>query len=434
MSLDPSLVAGAVWMSFIAMSSLVIGAAIGVFATPSKRTTAIVMAFGTGALIHALAVDLAYEGAERLLHEAHLPGFRSWLWVALGFVAGGVMYHLGNRALERHGAALRHPALTKMYLLRKKHEHVSALLHRLARMDIMRALPPEEMDAVLPCVEEVRYPAGATIFREGDDVDALYMVDSGSVEARVEKGGAPIARLDAGVSFGELALLNDAKRTATVAAVTDVVLLKIPKEAFKELLEVSPRLKQAVEVLGAERIAQNAARLRRGSWRALALANMQRLSRSEEAALLAEHAATGAPLALFLGAMLDGIPESVVIGSSFEGTDVFRFTFLAAVFLSNLPEAMSSAVGMKRAGFSHLRIFTLWSVLIVAGCVAAALGNIFLAGASPQCISVVGAVAGGGILAMVSSVMMPEAYENGGASVGLATIAGFLAALLFTVV
>jgi ZIP family zinc transporter len=70
----------------------------------------------------------------------------------------------------------------------------------------------------------------------------------------------------------------------------------------------------------------------------------------------------------------------------------------------------------------------------VAGVVAAALGNIFLLGAPPTVITLVEAIAGGGILGMVSSVMMPEAYEHGGAEVGLSTIAGFLCAFLFSVI
>ena len=149
---------------------------------------------------------------------------------------------------------------------------------------------------------------------------------------------------------------------------------------------------------------------------------------------MAKHAAAGAPLALFLGALLDGIPESLVIGSSFVALDSFRFTFLAAVFLSNLPEAIGSAVGMKQAGFGIKRIFALWGLLVLAGALAAALGNVFLADAPPALLTLVGAIAGGGILAMVSSVMMPEAYEDGGPAVGLATIAGFLVAFLFTFV
>lgn len=444
MPFDSSRILGAVLLATLAMASLLVGVAVGLFRTPPPRTNAIIMAFGTGALIQALALELAFEGAERLMTEGHLGGIASWLWVAAGFTIGGVLYYLGDRRLERYGAALRHPALTRLYLLRKKREQSATLLARLAQVDLLRSLPPEEMEDVLLCVQPLRVAAGETIFQQGEAGDALYLIDEGKVAVLVGRqeaasGGAvemtPLAELTAGQSFGEIALLVGAPRTATVVAVTDTALLKIAKEHFDELLDCSPRLRQAVEALNSQRILQNVAALREQSdasaWQKMALANIQRLSRAETAALMEKHASAGAPLAIFLGALLDGIPESVVIGSNFVSFESFRFTFLVAVFLSNLPEAIGSAVGMKQAGFGMKRIFTLWGLLVIAGAVAAALGNAFLSGAPPALLTLVGAIAGGGILAMVSSVMMPEAYEDGGPAVGLATIAGFLGAFLF---
>ncbi len=444
MSVDLARVLGAVLLATLAMLSLLLGVVIGLYGKPSQRTNAIVMAFGTGALIQALALELAFEGAERLMVESHLSGLASWFWVAAGFTLGGVLYYLGDRRLEHYGAALRHPALTKLFLLRKKREQSANLLARLARVDLLRSLPAEEMEDVLLCVQPVRVLAGETIFRRGEAGDALYLIDEGTVMV-VDSADAPsvdgaaettaLAYLTAGQSFGEIALLTGAPRTATVVAITDIALLKIAKEHFDELLDCSPRLRRAVEILNSQRILQNVAALRDRSeaaaWQKIALANIQRLTRAEETALVEKHAAAGAPLALFLGALLDGIPESVVIGSSFVSLDSFRFTFLAAVFLSNLPEAIGSAVGMKLAGFDTKRIFMLWSLLVLAGATAAAFGNVFLSAAPPTLLTLVGAIAGGGILAMVSSVMMPEAYEDGGPAVGLATIAGFLAAFLF---
>jgi len=441
MSLDASRIFGAVLMAMLAMFSLLVGVGIGLYGKPSERTNAIIMAFGTGALIQALALELAFGGAERLRIESHLSGLASWFWVAAGFALGGVLYYLGDRWLERYGAALRHPALTKLYLLRQKLEQSAALLARLARVDLLRSLPPEEMEDVLLCVQPARFAAGDTIFRRGETGDALYLIVEGSVAVLAgdradDAETIVLARLAEGQSFGEIAVLTGEPRTATVAALTDVELLKIAKEPFDELLDCSPRLRQAVEALNSQRILQNVAALREqpdaADWQKLALANIQRLSRKEEAALMAKHVAAGAPLALFLGAMLDGIPESLVIGSNFVALDSYRLTFLAAVFLSNLPEAIGSAVGMKQAGFSTKRIFTLWGLLVVAGALTAALGNIFLADAPPTLLTLVGAIAGGGILAMVSSVMMPEAYEDGGPAVGLATIAGFLLSFLFS--
>lgn len=428
------------------MTSLLIGVVIGLYGRPSRRTNAIIMAFGTGALIQALALELAFEGAERLIEESHLSGLVSWCWVAAGFVVGGVLYSLGNRWLEGYGAALRHPALTKLYLLRQKRERSADLLGRLARVDLLCSLPPEEMEEVLLCVQPVQVAAGETLFRQGDAGDALYLIDQGEVAVLVDSepptsavtAAIPLARLAAGQSFGETALLTGEPRTATVTAITDTALLKIGKEHFDELLDESPRLRQAVETLNSQRLLQNIAALRERpdatAWQKIALANVQRLSRKEQDVLLAKQAATGSPLALFLGATLDGIPASVVIGANFETLDAFRFTFLVAIFLSSVPEAIGSTLGMRQAGFSTRRIFTLWSLLVLAAALAGGLSSAFLVEAPPVLLTVIGAIAGGGILAMVSSVMMPEAYEDGGPAVGLATIAGFLVALLFAFV
>lgn len=440
MEINGTTILGAVVMALLAMMSLIVGVLIGLYGKPSRRVNAIIMAFGTGALIQALSLELAYEGAERLVQHVGLGGFASWMWVAVGFIAGGSMYYLGNRMLERRGAALRHPAMAKLFLLNKKREESAAILTRLSKIELVRSLPPEEMEDILLCVQPMRVKRGEAVFHRGDKGDALYFIDEGKIDiftgnSEASHGAAPLAQLGSGQSFGEMALLAGELRSASAVAAADSSLLKIDKEHFDELLDRSPRLRRAVEELNSQRLLQNVeatrGRMDADVWQKAAVANIQRLTKGEEESMMKTQAAAGVPLAIFFGALLDGIPESVVIGSSFVSFESFRFTFLAAVFLSNLPEAIASAVGMKAAGFSQIRIFTLWGSLVIAGGVAAAFGNIVLADAAPTALTLVGAVAGGGILAMVSSVMMPEAYEDGGPSVGLATIAGFLFAFLF---
>jgi CRP-like cAMP-binding protein len=424
-------------LALLAMASLIVGVVIGLYVKPSRRINAIIMAFGTGALIQALSLELAYEGAERLVGDGNWSGLAAWACVSIGFVTGGCVYYAGNRWLDHYGAALRHPALTNLYFLRKKRERSADLLARLARAEILRSLPPGEMQHVLLCVEEVSLPAGSLVFHLGDPADAFFLVDAGRVEIRAEDGTV-MASLGPGQAFGETALLGKGKRTATVMTVKDAILLKIPKVPFDELLEESPMLRQAVESLNARRLVENVTARRHArdaaEWQKLALENVSRLDSRERAVMMARHAAAGSPLALFLGAALDGIPESVVIGSTFETLGTFRFTFLVAIFLSNVPEAVGSTMGMRSAGYSAKRIYTLWGLLVLASTLAAVAGSVFLSSAPPLVLTLVGSVAGGGILAMVASVMMPEAYEDGGPSVGLATIAGFLSAFLFTFV
>jgi len=437
--LEISRVFPATAMAVAAMSSLLIGTLIGIYTKPSQKISAMIMAFGTGALIQALALQLAYEGAERLIHKARLTGLQSWFWVAGGFIVGGLIYYLGNRIIDNYGGALRHPAMAKLYLLNKKREESTAILEKLSQIELVRRLPPEEMEDVLLCVQPSRVAAGQVLFRQGDRGDALYLINTGQVDILVagETGETKkIASLGPGHSFGEMALLTGAPRTATAVAATDVSLLKIDKIHFDELIDKSPNLRSAVELLNSQRVVQNVQKagdaMDADHWRQVAIANIQRLSRNEEVNMMKKQAAAGIPLAIFLGALMDGIPESIVIGSSYLSLSDYSFTFLAAAFFSNLPEAMASSLGMKEAGFSKRRIFSLWGSLIIVGALAAAGGNIFLSTAPPTVLTFTEAVAGGGILAMVASVMMPEAYEHGGAEVGLSTIAGFLAAFLFS--
>jgi zinc transporter ZupT len=234
-----------------------------------------------------------------------------------------------------------------------------------------------------------------------------------------------------------MALLSGDPRSATIVATADSELLRIDKEDFDHLIEQSPALRKAVAELNTRHVLRS---LRAATteeeaelWQRTAVLSIQRLSRAEEATLMQQHSGGGAPLAIFLGALLDGIPESVVIGAGFTSLASLNLTFLVAVFLANLPEAMASAAGMRHGGFTTRRIFTLWGGLVVGGAIAAALGNLFLTSAPPTLLTFVEAIAGGGILAMVAATMMPEAFEQGGSSVALATIAGFLSALVFTV-
>lgn len=140
----------------------------------------------------------------------------------------------------------------------------------------------------------------------------------------------------------------------------------------------------------------------------------------------------GAGLAIAIGALLDGIPESIVIGVGLlEGTGV-SLAMVAAVFLSNVPEGLSSASGMKAAGHGPAYIFGVWGAIALASGVAAAVGNFGLAGANPEFIAATTAVAAGAILAMLIDTMIPEAAESSHDFAGLITVAGFLGAFVLS--
>ncbi|MFC7533270.1 ZIP family metal transporter [Actinoplanes sp. GCM10030250] len=136
----------------------------------------------------------------------------------------------------------------------------------------------------------------------------------------------------------------------------------------------------------------------------------------------------GSGTALALGALLDGIPESVVIGTSLLGGGAVSAATVAAVFISNVPEGLSSAAGMRQAGRPRSYVFGLWGGIAVISGLAAVAGNTLLAGAAPTALAAITALAAGAILTMVADTMIPEAFENAHLTIGLITLLGFLAA------
>lgn len=141
-----------------------------------------------------------------------------------------------------------------------------------------------------------------------------------------------------------------------------------------------------------------------------------------------EAQAPGSGMAIAVGALLDGVPESVVLGLSVAHGGTVGVSMLVAVAISNVPEGMSSAAGMKAAGRSARYVFTVWGAIALACGLAALLGSLALQNAAPEAVALVTAVAAGAILTMIADTMIPEAFEDAHLATGLITAAGFLTA------
>ena len=140
---------------------------------------------------------------------------------------------------------------------------------------------------------------------------------------------------------------------------------------------------------------------------------------------------SGSPLSIVLGTVLDGVPESMVIGLTiFEGGAVGA-AYLAAVFISNLPEAISSTAGLASSGWRKSRILWMWIAIALISGLASLAGYGFFQDSSPDTVAFVLAFAAGAILTMLADTMMPEAFEHGGKLVGVLTTLGF--AVAFTI-
>ena len=138
--------------------------------------------------------------------------------------------------------------------------------------------------------------------------------------------------------------------------------------------------------------------------------------------------ASGSALAIVLGTVLDGIPESAVIGLTLLEGGAVSTAMLVAVFISNLPEAVAATTGLVEAGWRRVRILELWAGVILVSALAALAGYALFDGASPSVVAFTLAFAGGAILTMLADTMMPEAFQYGGKLVGVFTTLGFATA------
>jgi len=417
-------------LGLAATCSNMLGAALGLYFPLSKRLLSCILAFAAGALISALAIELAYQGAEEL-HGRGVGLHLSWFVVGGGFAVGAVIYYAAALYLERKGAAIRYPTRFREFARERKRQNSAETIGLLAGCDLLRHLPPEDIGEILSCVRNRTLAPGEILFRAGDQGDALYIVEKGSVEVvedgQAGKAGRVLAALGPGQAFGEMALLNGGPRTATIRAVGDAELLTIEKQDFDDLVAHDPQLAAAVERQSHERAIRN---LSAGGdnpavWAKVASSSIEHLTRKESDKIFAD-AADGAGLAIVFGNILDTIPGCLVIGAKFVDFRSLSLTLIIGMFLGGIPEAAASGAMLRKANYRPSTIFLLWSTVVVAGVLAAIAGKVFLGNTQSLTAVFVQAIAGGAVLALIAHAMIPEAIEEAGSLIVLPTVGGFL--------
>ncbi|MGD2183495.1 cyclic nucleotide-binding domain-containing protein [Lusitaniella coriacea] len=400
-------------------SSLAFGALVGVYWKPNRAVSAAIMAFGSGALLSAIAFEITIPVYEQ---SGFLP-------LLIGFSIGGFLFASITTYIDQHGGFLRNPASSRRYLYQQRTEPSSDVLKRISHIEVMQGLPLNEQEALAKLLSPIQAFPGDTLCEEGTPGDYLYMIVEG--EAEVRRGQKVLAILQPGEVFGEMSLLTGDPRSATIIARTTMELYELNKEHFGTVLSWSPHLAWALSRALARRLKattdmrmQVESHLDRWRQQLMDQVNLDLLMQ-QDSMFMEDLVKQSAPLAIVVGTLIDNIPESIVIGLNV-GNSHLSWSFLLAVFISNFPEALASADGMKRSGQPTVQILGLWMAIVgLSGFVAVA-GYSLQGLAAPSAIALIQSIAGGAMLGMLASTMMPEAYELGGSSVTFSTIFGFL--------
>lgn len=138
-------------------------------------------------------------------------------------------------------------------------------------------------------------------------------------------------------------------------------------------------------------------------------------------------------LGIFAGTVMDAIPESIMLGASLLAGKGVSIVLVVSIFVSNIPEGLSSTIGLRKNSYSKAKIALMWACVLIISSLAAMGGYLFLEQLSGEMKAAIGAFAGGGIIAMICSTMMPEAFEEGGPVVGFIASMGLLASLLLDI-
>lgn len=148
---------------------------------------------------------------------------------------------------------------------------------------------------------------------------------------------------------------------------------------------------------------------------------------------IAGSAESGSGAAIFVGTLLDNVPESIILGMGLALGGTINLAFLIAVFISNLPEGVAGSINLEAAGYPRKKISGMWALLVAVSAACAGLGYMVVSRLPEADGRIAQAFAAGAMLTMLADAMMPEAFQHGGKMVGLFTALGFLLAAVLSI-
>lgn len=451
-----TLIIWATILGAIAAGSMVLGAIVGITVPMSNATVGAMCGFGAGALISALALELVSPTVQALANADlanRAEEIHHFVTLLLAMVGGGLIFIMLDQVLSAHGGYLRKGAYVIAQHARNKSKRQADLMQSIGNSSFFSSMSQVMMHDLVKLLHPKFLVQDEAVFSRGDASLELYIVRSGAITLTHADGSSH--NVERGDLLGEVSFLaHQAHSTTAVTQHGPAELLVLHKTQYDEFSRSHPEFAASVRELAAQRILENKRHLDQAAVAKQAWANLAidaiRSGGSEVPTatdlnnMKEEH--NNAGMAIWLGNLLDVIPESFVIGTvmlSIVATkaaagmtlgfwDVMPLTLVGALFLANFPEALSASVNMKSQGFSTGKIIFLWSVLTVICAVGAAFGA-YVGGSIPHsAMIVVEGIAAGAMLTMIGSAMLPEAAHLSTPNMaGFSTLVGFVAAVGF---
>lgn len=295
-------------------------------------------------------------------------------------------------------------------------------------------LDPDDRDALRQVVFWKEHGPGHVFFHRHQAADRFYFMGKGHVRIVT---GSPQGRgqvRSVGDAFGGMAFVVGGRHTTTAICEDDVGVWVLRRADFLRLVAKRPGLAGRVDRLFESGEARQYLTERQAvdpdlarEWEKRARKVLRRGSFDLSVSDVVKGSSHGAPLAIWLGILLDGIPESFVLGRGVAAGAV-SLALISGVFFSNFPEALSSSVGMAKQGVGQRTILLLWSAVALVTAIGSGLGTFLLADAEGALVVGIEGLAAGAMLTMIAETMLPEAVSSGGRLTGLWTVGGFLAA------
>ena len=443
----------ALTLGAVSAVSLPLGSLVGLHVRFQPRIIAIFAAFGAGALIAALSVELVAPTAAALADSDHAGGGHArthFFALLIGGVIGGLLFVALDAVINSKGGYLRKTSSTLAHMADRRSKEVREMMQGVLETRPFDKLPGDMAEVLASMLTPVQFGQDELVMGSGDEPSKAYIILEGEMD--IEIAGKQGVTLGPGSLCGVAALVVPGLAgLGTVKAKSDVKCLELKREDVDHLRALSPDFDEACRDLAGERMDMLEQHLTTRLGQAVewtrSAASALRLGKEVPALTIrrahAEH--EGSPLAVWLGILLDGIPESIVIGAGLfmviaarSASDSLRFvhvipyTLVAGLFLSNFPEALSSSANMMAQGLTRRRIFLMWFALMVLTTLGAGLGFLLAGVISETWLVFAEGVAAGAMLTMIAAAMIPEAAAHGKPStVGLSTLAGFLIAVLF---